>query len=140
MIAPGLGHDREPVLVMHQRRREHFFRKDEEARVEEAGDDRRILDEVRNLFDERGMILQVDAPAEPVRVHLEIARNPVAPIGVAQDHEVLGQLRLVLVEAADLDRSSRAAARRQKPVTVGQRAGRPRPGPEVRPLLPIARS
>ncbi len=118
----GLGHDREPVLVMHEGRREHFFGKDQEPGVEEAGDDRRILDEVRDLFDERGMILQVDAPAEPVRVHLEIARDPVAPVGVAEDHEVLGQLRLVLVEAADLDRTSCAAARRQKPVTVGQRA------------------
>ena len=119
-----VGHDGEPVLVMHQRRREHFFRKDEEARVEETGDDRRVLDEIRDLFDERGMILQVHAPAEPVRVHLEIARNPVAPISVLQNHEVLGQLRLVLVEAADLDRTSRAAARRQKPVPVGQRTGR----------------
>ena len=125
---------------MHERRREHFFRKDEEAGVEEAGDDRRVLDEVRDLFDERGMILQVHAPAEPVRVHLEVAGNPVAPVGVAEDHEVLGQLRLVLVEAADLDRPSGAAARRQKPVPVGQRAGLHVLDLRSGRCLPIARS
>ena len=68
------------------------------------------------------MILQVDAPAEPARVHLEVAGDPVAPVGVVEDDEVLGELRLILVEAADLDRPSGAAARRQKPVAVGQRA------------------
>ena len=135
-----LGHDREPVLVMHERRREHFFGKDQEPGVEEAGDDRRVLDEVGHLFDERGVILQVHAPAEPARVHLEVARDPVAPLGVIEDDEMLGQPRLVLVEAADLDRTSRRG--RSSPETGGRRSARRtrRPGPAVRPLLPSARS
>ena len=117
-----LGHDRKPVLMMHERRRQHFFRQREEPGVEEAGDDRRILDEIGDLFDQRRVLLQVHAPAEPARVHLELARDPVAPLGVLEDDEVLGQPRLVLVEAADLDRSSGAAARGEEPVAVGQRA------------------
>ena len=68
------------------------------------------------------MLLQLDAPAEPARVHLEVARDPVAALGVLEHDEVLGELRLVLVEAADLDRAAGAAARREKPVAVGQRA------------------
>ena len=45
------------------------------------------------------MILELDAAAQPARVHLELARDPIAPLGVVEDDEVLGQPRLVLVEA-----------------------------------------
>ena len=67
------------------------------------------------------MILQVHAAAEPAGVHLEVAGDAVAPVGVTEDDEVLGQPGLILVEAANLDRSAGAAARRQEPVAVGQR-------------------
>ena len=69
------------------------------------------------------MLLQVHAPAEPPRVRLELARDAIAALGVLEHDEVLGQPRLVFVEAADLDRPAGATARRQKAVPVGQRAG-----------------
>ncbi len=108
--------------MMHERGREHFFGQHEKPGVEEAGDDRRVLDEIRDLLDERGVILERYASTEPARVNLELARDAVAAIRVREDDEVLRQLGLVLVEAADLDRSSRAPARRQEPVPVRQRA------------------
>ena len=52
----------------------------------------------------------------------ELARDPIAALGVVEDDEVLLEARLVLVEAAHLDRSAGAAARGQESVAVGQRA------------------
>ncbi len=121
LMAPASVTHRKPVLVMHERRRQHFFRQDEEPGIEEAGDDRRVLDQVRDFLDERGVILQVHAAAEPAGVHLEVAGDAVAAVGVAEDDEVLGEPGLILVEAADLDRAAGAAARGQEPVAVGQR-------------------
>ena len=48
------------------------------------------------------MILQVHAAAEPARVHLELAGDAIARSAWLEDDEVLGQPRLVLVEAATL--------------------------------------
>ena len=44
---------REEVLVVHERRRQHFVRQLEERAVEEAGDDAGILDEVGDFLDQR---------------------------------------------------------------------------------------
>ena len=68
------------------------------------------------------MLLELHAAAEPPRVHLELARDAIAALGVIEDDEVLGQPRLVLLEAADLDRAAGAAARREEAMAVGQRA------------------
>ena len=121
--AAGIGQDREPVLMMHERRRQHFFRKDEKRGVEEAGDDRRVLDEIGNLLDERRMILQMHSATKAAGVTFEIAGDAVASFRMIEDNEMFGQLGLILVEAANLDRAAGAAARGQKPMAVGQRSG-----------------
>ena len=113
---------RKPVLMMHERRRQHFLRQHEERGIEEAGDDRRELDEIGDLFDERGVILDVHAAAKAAGVHLQVAGDAIAALGVIEDHEMLGQPRLVFVEAADLDRPAGAAAGREEAVPVGQGA------------------
>ena len=68
------------------------------------------------------MVLQRHAAAEPPRVPLELARDAIAPLRVVEDDEVLLETRLVLVEAADLDRAAGPAAGRQEAMAVGQRA------------------
>ncbi len=69
------------------------------------------------------MILEVHAAAKAAGVHLEVAGDAIATLGVIEDDEMLGELRLVFVEAADLDRPAGAAAGRQEAVPVGQGAG-----------------
>ena len=49
----AIRHDREVVLVVHQRGREHFLRQREERRVVEPGHDAGILDEVRDFIEQR---------------------------------------------------------------------------------------
>ena len=73
------------------------------ARVE-PGDDAGHLDEVGDLLDERRVFLELHPASETPRVQFELARDAIPAIGVIEDDEVLGQLRLVLLEAADLDR------------------------------------
>ncbi len=64
--------------------------------------------------------------------HLELARDAIAALGVLEDDEVLGQPRLVVVEAADLDRAARRG--RSSPGSGGRRSPRRtrRPGPAAR--------
>jgi hypothetical protein len=112
------------MLVVHQRRHEHFLRQRQERAVEEAGDDGRVLDEVGDFVDERGVLLDLHASTQPPRVHLERADDPVSPLGVIEDDEVLLEPGFVLLEAAYLDRSPGAAAGRKEPVAVRQSAGR----------------
>jgi hypothetical protein len=78
--------------------------------------------EVRHFVEQAMMVFQGHAPVEPPRVSLEVARDPIAPLGVLEDDEVLLEARLVLFEAADLDRAAGPAARRQETMAVGQRA------------------
>ena len=52
-------HHREPVLVVHERRRQHFLRQLEKAAVEEAGHDPGELDEIGDFVDQRGVLLEL---------------------------------------------------------------------------------
>ena len=123
---PVFGLDREVVLMMNQRRRQHFIGQLEELGAEGAGHDRRVLDEVGHLGEQAGLGAHhpADAPLEPLRLRVELAGNLVVPLAAFEHDEVLEQPRLVLVEGAHLDGAARASARREKPVAVGDRAGR----------------
>jgi hypothetical protein len=62
------------------------------------------------------------SPAESPGVRFELAGDPIASLRVGNDDEMLRQSRRILVEAPHFDRAPRAAARREEPMTVGQRA------------------
>ena len=109
--------------MVHERRRQHLLGQLEEAALEKPGDDAGILDEIGDFLDQGGVLLQQHAAAEAPRVQLELARDAIAPLAVIEHDEVLGQPRLVFVEAAHLDRPAGAAARRQKAMAVGDGAG-----------------
>jgi hypothetical protein len=115
------GHDREVVLMVNQRRRQDLRRKREELVIEDAGDDRRELHEVRH-FVQKGFGLRVlmehGASAELAGVRVEVAHDAIAAIDARQDHEVLSEALAILVEAPHLDRAARTAAGRQEAVTV----------------------
>ena len=70
--------------MMDQRRRQHFLRQLEERRAEEAGDDAGELDEIGDLLDQRRVLLERHAAAEPARVQIEIARDAIAPLGMCR--------------------------------------------------------
>src|SRR5258708_37491187 len=59
------------------------------------------------------------APLQALRLRVELARNLVVTLAALENDEVLEQPRAVLVERSHLDRAACTAARRQKPVTVG---------------------
>ncbi len=107
--------------MMHERRRQHFLREREERAIVETRDNAGVLHEVGDLLDEHAVFLQVHAPAQPPRVRLQFPRDAIAPVFVAEDHEVLRQSRLIFLEAAHLDRAPGPATRREEPMTVGQR-------------------
>ena len=69
------------------------------------------------------VVLQWNAAAQTPRVHVQVTGDAVATFGMLEHDEMFGQPRLVFLEAANLDRTARAAARGQKAVTVGQRPG-----------------
>ena len=50
-----LGLDRKVVLMMNQRRRQHFLGQLEELVRERAGDDRRVLDQIGHLVQQPGL-------------------------------------------------------------------------------------
>ena len=52
-----LALDRKVMLMMNQRRRQHFLRQLEELERERAGDDRRILDQIRHLVQQAGLVI-----------------------------------------------------------------------------------
>jgi hypothetical protein len=111
------------MLMMHERRRQHLMREREKRAIVEAGHDPGILDEIGDLLDERRVFLQVHTSTQAACMRLELARNPIAALVVAEHDEVLRQARLILIEAADLDRPSGPATRCEKPVAIGQRPG-----------------
>src|SRR5438046_10352871 len=114
------------MLMGNWRRRQHFLGQLEELERERAGDDRRVLDEIGDFVQQAG--IAVDGPAhaalEALRLRVELARDLVVALTALEDDEILQETSAVLVERADLDGASRAAAGRQKPVTVGDRPRR----------------
>ena len=118
-----LGDHREVMLMVDERRREHFLRQRQKGAIEEPCDHGRILDEVGDLVDERVMLLEHHAAAQSSRMPLEIAGDAIAPLRVIEDDEMLLETSVVFLEAADLDRASGTPAGREEPVSVGQRPG-----------------
>ena len=53
-----LGLDRKVVLMVNQRRRQHFFGQLEELERERAGDDRRVLDEIGHFVQQPGVAVR----------------------------------------------------------------------------------
>jgi hypothetical protein len=110
------------MLVVNQRRRQHFGRKRQELGTEGAGHDRRKLDQIRNFLEEGfglRVVLDERAAADLPRARLELAHHAVTPFDAREDDEVLGQLLPVLVERSHLDGAPRATARREEPVAIG---------------------
>ncbi len=115
------------MLMMDERRREHFLGQLQELGAECAGHDRREFDQIRNFLEQRHglrQLLEQRAAADAPRLRLEVAHDPIAAIDPREHHEVLGELLAVLVETADLDGAARPAARGEKPMPVGHRARR----------------
>ena len=98
--SPVVGHDRKVVLMMNQRRRQHFLGSSRNSRAKVPATTAGILDQVGHFLEQR-RVLAVDGGTRPPSrraLRLELARDPVAPLGVLEDDEVLGQPRAVLVE------------------------------------------
>ena len=112
---------REVVLVVNHRRREHLVGQREEFRREHAGHDRRVLDEIGDLVQQRR--LRGDATAQAARMRIEFAHEAVVPLRVLEQDEVLAEALLVVADAADLDRPARPPAHRQEAMPVGEGAG-----------------
>ena len=128
------------MLVVHERRRQHFVRERRGTRSRRSRPQRRETRQVGDLLDSAACSLRWHAAAEPPRMRFELARDPIAPLGVARDDEVLGEARLVFVEAAHLDRPAGAAARGEEAMAVGQRPTRRRApagsaAPAARPIV-----
>ncbi len=123
---PVVAFHRKVMLMVNQRRRQHLFGKLEELEREGAGDDRWVLDEVRNLLEQRGILAHgaADAALQALRFRIQLARDLVVPLAALEDHEILEQPRTILVERSHLDGAPRAAARRQEAMAVGDRARR----------------
>ena len=123
---PVVALDREIVLVMHERRRQHFVGQLEELRRERAGDDRRVLDQIGHFLQQRRFLARRAAHAalQPLRFRVELARDLVVALAPLENHEVLEEPRAILVERPYLDRAPRAAAGREEPVAVGDGARR----------------
>ena len=109
--------------MVDERRRQYLVRQLEERRRVEARDDSGELHQIGHFLHERVVVLQWNPPAQSPRVQVQVTGDAVATFGMLEHDEMFGQPRLVFLEAADLDRTARAAARGQKAVTVGQSAG-----------------
>ena len=119
----ALVEHRKIVLMVDERRRQYLVRQLEERRRVEARDDSGELHQIGHFLHERVVVLQWNPPAQSPRVQVQVTGDAVATFGMLEHDEMFGQPRLVFLEAADLDRTARAAARGQKAVTVGQSAG-----------------
>ena len=121
-----LALDRKVVLMMNQRRRQHFLGQLEELERERAGDDRRILDQIGHFEQQPDSLWTVRLTRPCRRCALASSSRAILLCRSAalEDDEVLEQPGAVLVERSHLDRAARAAARRQEPVAVGDGAGR----------------
>ena len=110
------------MLMMNQRRRQHFFGQLEELERERAGDDRRVLDQIGHLEQQAALVVDgaADAPLQALRLRVELAGNLVVPFGALEDDEVLEQPRPILVERPHLDGAAGAPAGRQEAVAVGR--------------------
>ena len=117
-------HHREEVLVVDHGRREHVLGELEELGPERAGDHRGILDQVGDFLQEARLAgrRSADAPAEAARVRVELPGDLRVARLAFDHHEILEELRAILVEAPHLDGPSGAAARRQEAMAVGDRA------------------
>ena len=95
-----LGLDRKVVLMVNQRRRQHFVGQLEELERERAGDDRRVLDQIGHLVQQPRLAADdaADAALQALRLRVELARDLVVALAALEDHEVLEQPRAVLVE------------------------------------------
>ncbi len=118
-------HHGEVVLVVNHRGRQDFLGQREELGREHPGDHRRPLDQIRHLVEQRlARGGPVHPPAQASGVDVELADDALAAILALEDHEVLEEPRLVVVERLDLHGAPRAAARGQEAVAVGH-GGRP---------------
>ena len=79
LSSPRSSVDREEMLMMNERGRQHLVRQGQKRAIEEAGDDARILDEIGHLIDQRGMIPNGHAPARAsspsIRAHARCGRD-----------------------------------------------------------------
>ena len=112
--------DREEMLMVNHRRRQHFLGQLEELLAERARGDDRILDQVRHFFehalpDQRPRDASAAAPA----FGIELARDAIVTLVAIEDDEVLAKPLAVVVEALDLDRAPGPPAHRQEAVAVG---------------------
>ena len=105
------------MLVVNQRRRQHFFGELEKLQAEGARDDRRILDQVRHFVQQSrlGADDAADAALQPLRLGVEFAGDLVVAFAALEDDEVLEQARAILVERSTL------MARPARPLVVRKR-------------------
>ena len=108
--------------MVDHRRRQHFFGKRQEFRRERAGHHRWIFDEVRDLVEQRRMMRRrtADPASEAARLRFETSRDPILAFLPIQHDEVLGEPRLVIFKRTHFHGPAGAAARREKPVAVGE--------------------
>jgi hypothetical protein len=133
-------HHREEMLVVNQRGRQDFDRQREELGRDRAGHDRRKLHQIGHLFHQslglRVLVNQRPA-ADAAGVGLEVPHDAIAAFVAREDHEVLGELLAVLIEAAhELDLARWPG--RLTPGTGGRRSRRPSRRPARAGWMPAA--
>src|SRR5438445_693551 len=78
---------RKVMLMVNQRRRQHFVGQLEEFRGERAPDDRRVLDEIRDFMQQSRV--RVNRPAhaalQALRFRIQLARNLVVALPALED-------------------------------------------------------
>ncbi|MGC4085384.1 MAG: hypothetical protein QM736_25495 [Vicinamibacterales bacterium] len=107
-----LALDREVVLMMNQRRRQHFLGELQELRAEGACHHRGVLDEIGHFGEQPRFVPHhaADPSLKALCLGVQLASDLVVTLAPLEDHEVLEQTRAILVERADLDRASGASA------------------------------
>jgi hypothetical protein len=117
---PGVVDDGKIVLMVNHRRRQDFLGKREELRRERAGHHRRIFDEVRYLFEQRGMMRcrAAHSASQAARFRFKTSIDAILAFLPIQHDEVLGQPGLVVFERPHLHGPAGAAARGEEPMAV----------------------
>ena len=131
--SPSIVDHRKVVLVVDQRGRQHLLRQLEERRGKKPATTPGNSTRSATSSTSAGMILAA-ARGRPAAARGDSRSRAMRSRRSAcvEHHEMLGQPRLVLVEAAHLDRPARAAAGGQEAMAVGHARRTRRPAPAAR--------